>query len=104
MMKSCMTCGMPLEGAHTNDIAFETPEGFVCVFDSHEGAIKPGEEIFEGGVQFFLSEVTHGDQDLAERLTRKNMNTLPYWQSHPFGRLEGPLATEEEFQKAMSLL
>ncbi len=101
-MKTCITCGMPLEGSHADDVAFETADGFVCKFDSVEGNIKSGEEIFDGGVQFFLTEVTDGDRGLAERLTRKNMNALPYWQKHPLECLVGEQATEEEFQKALS--
>jgi len=96
-----MTCGMPLEGAHEKDIGLETPEGFVCVHDVKDGNIKSGEDIFEGGVQFFLSSVASGDRNLAERLTRKNMKRLEYWKTHPFSMLEGTEATDEEFAAAM---
>ena len=41
-MKSCMTCGMPLEGNHAGDIGTELPEGFVCRFDWENGKIKSG--------------------------------------------------------------
>lgn len=103
-MKTCITCGMPFEGSHANDIALETADGPVCIHDAKDGQIKPAEEIFEGGVQFFMSEVAAGDRDLAERLTRKNMNSLPYWKNHPFAGLEGLQATEEEFGEAMAKL
>jgi len=101
-MKTCITCSMPLEGAHANDIGMEIPEGPVCKFDSKDGQIKPAQEIFEGGVAFFAKACTGGDMDLAERLTRKNMKSLPYWQSHPFADLEGPEATDRQMQDAMA--
>ncbi|MEK9156793.1 MAG: hypothetical protein AAB448_01500 [Patescibacteria group bacterium] len=39
-----------------------------------------------------------------ERLTRRNMKSLPYWQTRPFAQLEGPEATDEEFSTAMAKL
>ncbi len=93
---------MPFEGNHANDIALETAEGPVCVFDVKDGAIKSAEDIFEGGVQFFMGSVANGDRDLAERLTRKNMKSLPYWQAHPCADLEGVMASDEEFESAMA--
>ncbi len=91
---------MPLEGEHEKDYGGETADGPVCVHDLDEGKIKSGREIFEGGVQFFLG--LGGERALAERLTRKNMKSLAYWQKHPFAELEGPLATDDEFVVAMS--
>jgi hypothetical protein len=103
-MKTCITCGMPLEGAHAGDLGFMSPDGPVCKFDSVDGKIKSGEEIFEGGVIFFMDEVADGNRDLAERLTRKNMKSLAYWQAHPFAELDGEMATGEEFGAAMAKL
>ena len=103
-MKSCITCGMPFVGAHANDIGLETNEGPVCAFDVQDGAMKSGEEIFEGGVQFFQHEVADGDRELAEWLTRKNMKHLAHWQQHPFALLEGIVATDQEFGEAMAKL
>lgn len=99
-MKTCITCGMPLEGNHANDIGTETPDGPVCKFDSENGAIKPPEAIYQGGIEFF-SQYTDGDRALAERATRTNMNSLLYWQKHPFAELQGEHATEEEFGTIM---
>lgn len=76
----------------------------LCVFDSEDGKIKSGEAIFEGGVEFFLAVTAEGDLVLAERLTRKSMKMLPYWQQHPFAGLEGAGATEVEFGVAMAKL
>lgn len=95
---------MPLEGAHAADIGMEMPEGVVCRFDCADGAIKPGEEIFAGGVAFFAEAAAGGDRARAERLTRRNMKALPYWQAHPFGELDGEAATDEEFAEAMAKL
>ena len=95
---------MPFVGNHANDIALETPDGPVCVHDSKNGVIKSGPEIFEGGVQFFLSSVADGDRGLAERLTRKNMKGLAYWQAHPFAELAGEVSTDKEFGEAMGKL
>lgn len=100
-MKSCITCEMPFVGNHAGDIGLELPEGPVCKFDSENGKVKSGEEIFEGGVAFFAAETTNGDRELAERLTRKNMKALSYWQARPFEKLTGPVATDLEFQTAI---
>lgn len=93
---------MPFEGNHINDIALETQDGPVCVFDVQDGQIKSADEIFEGGVQFFMGAATDGDRDLAERVTRKNMKSLAYWQAHPFAGLDGAEATDAEFGAAMA--
>ncbi len=95
---------MPLEGEHAGDVGMETPEGLVCKFDSENGKVKSAEEIFDGGVNFFAESVTDGDRDLAARLTRTNMKSLAYWQAHPSPVLDGPAATDAEFQEAMKKL
>jgi hypothetical protein len=95
---------MPLEGDHAGDIGFESPDGPVCKFDSVDGKMKSPEDIFEGGVLFFQEAVANGDHDLAERLTRKNMKGLVYWQAHPFALLDGAVASDEEFGMAMAKL
>jgi hypothetical protein len=100
-MKFCITCGMPLEGNHAGDIGLETADGPICKFDTENGAIKSPEAIFAGGVEFF-GGYTDGDRDLAERVTRKNMKSLAYWQAHPFAMLDGAEATEEEFGAVMA--
>lgn len=99
-----MTCGMPFVGDHAGDVGLKTAEGNVCTFDVENGAIKSPEHIFEGGVAYFLDAVCEGDRVLAERLTRKNMKSLPYWQAHPFALLDGEVATDEEFGACMAKL
>ena len=103
-MKSCITCGMPFEGNHAGDVGMELPEGSVCKFDSENGVLKSPQEIFNGGVEFFTNAVASSDRELGERLTRKNMKALAYWQAHPFEELVGAEATDEEFQNAMAKL
>ncbi len=103
-MNTCITCGMPFTGEHENEIGMETSYGPVCIHDSEDGEIKDPEDIFAGGVAYFVDNVTDGDFDLAERLTRCNMLSLEYWQENPFEELEGPVATEAEFKEAMAKL
>ena len=103
-MKSCITCGMPLEGNHAGDVGLVLPEGLVCKFDSENGKIKSAEEIFDGGVNFFTGATTDGGRELATCLTRQKMKALPYWQAHPFAKLDGPEATDEEFRAAIAKL
>ncbi|MBI2483540.1 hypothetical protein HYV74_05195 [Candidatus Uhrbacteria bacterium] len=103
-MQSCITCGMPFVGDHVNDIGLTMAEGPVCKFDIQDGALKRPEDIFMGGTEFFLHAVAQGDRELAERLTRKNMNLLPYWKQHPFPQLHGAEATDEEFAAAVEKL
>ncbi len=103
-MCNCITCGMPFEGAHANDVGLETDDGPVWKYESENGKIKPAEEIFKGGVAFFKDAAAGGDEALAERLTRRNMTDLPYWQKRPFSLLEGVQATDEEFQTALAKL
>lgn len=93
---------MPLEGNHANDIGRETADGPVCKFDLENGEIKAPEAIFEGGVQYFAGAVADGDREVAEKITRKNMNSLPYWKAHPFEMLNGPEVTDEEFGAFMA--
>ncbi len=95
---------MPFEGNHIHDIGLELPEGPVCKFDSENGNVKSGGEIFQGGVVFFADAVADGDRDLAARITRRNMKSLPHWQAHPFEELAGAEATDDEFQTAMAKL
>lgn len=95
---------MPFTGEHENDIGLETSYGSVCIHDCEDGEIKDPEDIFAGGVAFFVDTVTEGDFDLAERLTRRNMLSLEYWQENPFEELEGPVASESEFAEATAKL
>jgi len=95
---------MPFEGSHENDIGLETANGPICIHDVKDGRMKSPEEIFNGGVEFYATAITNGNKDLAVRLTRRNMKTLPYWQSHHFDMLDGEEATDEEYASSMAKL
>lgn len=95
---------MPFTDNHVGDVGLELSEGPVCKFDVENGAMKSPEAIFEGGIAFFSEAVANSDRALGERLTRRNMKTLPYWQARPFAQLEGTEATDEEFSTAMAKL
>lgn len=102
MQKKCQACGMPLEKKGDFAGGDETAN-FCCFCANADGSIKTCEEIFEGGVQFFLSQLG-GDRKMAEKITRKNMNSLPYWQDKNCEPLKGETATDEEFAEAMKKL
>lgn len=72
-----------------------------CV--KEDGTAKSCEEIFRGGVDFFM-QMLGSDKALAERITRRNMASLPYWQNQECDALKGDMATDEEFDAAMKKL
>jgi hypothetical protein len=75
-----------------------------CSFCTNsDGSVKSVEEIFEGGVQFYLHEIG-GDRQKAERFIRKNMNKQPYWKGKSDEILKGEVATDEEFAEVMKKL
>lgn len=93
---------MPLDEKH--GLGTETSDGFVCDYClGEDGHPKSCEVIFEGGVQFFMT-VPGVDKSMAEKITRKNMNGLPYWQAHGGEVLRGEQATDEEFQAVLAQL
>lgn len=101
-MNQCITCGMPLERAE--DCFGGDLNATVCIHCAKpDGTPKSCAEIFEGGVGFFIN-ATGSPRDLAEKLTRRNMKALPYWQEHGTDCLNGEEATEEEFNTAMAKL
>jgi hypothetical protein len=75
-----------------------------CLYCANaDGSVKTCKEIFEGGVQFFLSQIG-GDRKMAEKITRKNISGLPYWQNKDCPILQGEMATDEEFAEVMKKL
>ena len=99
-MKYCNACGMPLN--KKEDFALGDENSDFCLYCVNaDGSVKPVEEIFEGGVQFFMSQIGN-DRNMAEKITRKNMSRLPYWQDKDIEILKGEMATDEEFEKMMS--
>lgn len=102
MEKFCWACGMPL--TKKEDFAGGDENSNFCLFCANEdGSVKSCEEIFEGGVHFFMSHL-EGDRNMAEKLVRKNMNQLPYWQDKDCEILQGEMATDEEFNAFLSNL
>lgn len=83
----------------------DTKDGPACIHCAQPGGgVKSCEEVFEGGVTFFVSATRTDDRSLAERLVRKTMNGLPYWKKHPCSCLEGEQASDQEFAEAMAKL
>ena len=75
-----------------------------CLYCADEnGNVKSCEEIFEGGVRFFMN-VLGGDRAMAEKVTRKNMNGQSYWQGKDCAILKGETATDDEFAEALKKL
>jgi hypothetical protein len=66
-----------------------------CV--DEEKKVKSCEDIFAGGVDFFMGQFDDMDRTAIEKFIRKNMNNLPYWQGNTSECLKGEEATDEEF-------
>lgn len=102
MQKFCHACGMPL--MNKDEFAGGDINSNFCLYCVNEdGSVKSCEEIFEGGVQFFTSQIGL-DKKLAEKITRKNMVTLPQWKGKNYKILEGDMATDAEFAQVLKSL
>jgi len=98
-----MACSMPLEDQSL--VAGENDYGKYCIYCANEeGDLKNGKEIFQAGVEFFMSAIPDANQELAERLVRKNMKSLKYWQKNPIDELNGAEATDSEFRENIQKL
>lgn len=94
---------MPL--TNKEEIGSEIEKGSLCIHCVDEsGSIKSCQEIFDGGVEFFMSAISNTEKYLAKKITRKNMNMLSYWKDSNEECLQGEEATDEEFQDALSKL
>jgi len=103
MINYCISCGMPL--TKKEDIGKIIDKGSLCMFCVNtDGTVKSCEEVFEGGVRFFMNTTSGVDKQLAERITRKNMNNQPYWQNADNACLKGEEATDKEFQEILKKL
>ncbi len=99
MSKHCEACGMPLE--REEDCAQGDINARFCVYCVNaDGSVRSCEEIFNGGVQFFMDSLG-GERQEAERITRKNMSQQPYWQGKECEILRGEMATDEELAEAL---
>ncbi|MDD4409375.1 MAG: zinc ribbon domain-containing protein [Candidatus Pacebacteria bacterium] len=95
-MKYCSACGMPL--LKKEDFAKGDESSEFCLYCVDEkGEVKGAEDIFEGGVKFFMEQVGT-DRGTAEKMVRKNMSMLPYWKDKDCEVLKGEMATDEEFE------
>ncbi len=102
MEKYCEACGMPL--TKKEDFAGGDQNSKFCLYCADaNGNVKSFEEIFEGGVGYFMSQIG-GDRKMAEKITRKNMNAQPYWQGKDIPALKGEMVTDEEFAEVMKKL
>ena len=103
MKTLCAACSMPLE--KKEDIKLVIGEDSFCKYCvDKNGKLKSAEQIFRGGVSFFMHTVEGTPLDLAERITRRNMKSLAYWQKNKPTCLEGSEATNEEYTEAMKQL
>jgi hypothetical protein len=101
-MKYCIACGMPLE--KKEDFALGDENSDFCTYCVNaDGGVKSCEEIFEGGVNFFMSKLG-GDKVTAEKMVRKNMSQQPYWLGKECECLKGEMATDDEFADTMSMM
>ena len=102
-MKFCAACSMPLDSDDV--IGLETDHESFCIHCVNEDKeVKSCEEIFEGGVQFFMSLDSSMTRNFAEKLVRKNMKQLAYWQNRDDHCLSGETATDEEFNSIVAKL
>lgn len=86
------------------DFAGGDENAHFCAFCTDAtGTVKSCADVFEGGVQYFMSQVGD-DRAKAERIVRKNMSQLPYWQDKECELLKGEMATDEEFAEVLSKL
>ncbi len=102
-MKTCIACGMPMteiEDFGCGDEGCET-----CVHCTNkDGSVKSCEEIFEGGVQFFV-ETTWDSRKYAAKLVRYNMRNLcSHWDGEDHPCLEWPMVSKKEFETFLKKL
>jgi hypothetical protein len=94
---------MPLE--KKEDVGVVNNDGSFCRYCvNKDGSVKNAMQIFDGGVSFFMHAIQGTSLDLAQRLTRRNMKSLPYWKNKKETCLEGKEATDEEYTEAMKKL
>lgn len=99
-MTHCETCGMPMNQPEHFALG-DTSSTFCVHCVDEDGTLKSAEDIFAGGVQFFMNS-TGADRVMAEKITRKNMNQQTYWQDKEEAILQGEEATDDEFAEAMA--
>lgn len=94
---------MPLQ--KKDDIGLEQDNLSFCRYCvDKDGKLKSGSQIFHGGVSFFMHSVSGMPVDLAERVTRRNMKSLPYWKGRNDEFLQGDVASDAEYAEAMRIV
>lgn len=101
-MKECQACGMPM--MDKEDFAQGDENATLCAYCTNaDGSAKTCQEVFESGSAYFR-DALDSSQEMADRITRKHMRSLPYWQGEEHDCLKGEVATDEEFAQAMKKL
>ena len=86
-------------------IGLEKDNELFCIHCVNEDKkVKSCEEIFEGGVQFFMSLDSSIARKFVEKNVRKNMKNLSYGQNKEYPCLSGEIATDEEFNQILAKL
>lgn len=86
------------------DFALGDENSKFCLYCTNlDGSVKSCEEIFEGGVQFFMGKLD-GNREMAEKATRKNMNMQSYWKDKDCAVLKGETMSDEEFSELVKKL
>lgn len=100
-MEICSACSMPLKD--DSFINLRKDGNVFCLYCVNENnEVRLCEDIFEGGVQYFMNE-EHFARDFAEKVVRKNMNMLPYWKNNSAACLQDEMLSDEEFQNLFKL-
>jgi hypothetical protein len=88
------------------DFALKDEASEVCCFCSNEdGSVKSCNEIFEGGVNYFMSVLKGYDKSFVEKIVRYNMNTnCPHRKGKDDAILKWEMASPEEFEEVMKRL
>ena len=102
-MSHCAACSMPLDDESL--IGLRQDKASFCIYCvTAEKQVKSCAEIFEGGVQFFMSLDPTFSRAFAEKNVRKNMLSLDYWQGNTADCLSGEVASDEDFALILARL
>jgi hypothetical protein len=87
---------------HSEDFGCGDTHSATCIHCTNtDGSVKSCEEIFTGGVGFFMQSIG-SDKIEAEKIVRYNMkHNCPHWQWKIDAILYGEEATPEEFASCM---
>ena len=100
----CVACGMPL--TKPDDFGNKNTHSKTCIHCTRpDGQVKSCDEVFAGGLVFFQNAFGV-KEDLAKRLTRKNMQLQHYGQTiwKNCACLQGSMASDDEWSAMLSKL